>query len=50
MDPRTTTWYDLADRQLLPESAAEGVQRRGYLAHSDLILPWLDKNFIHYGE
>jgi SAM-dependent methyltransferase len=50
MDPRTTTWYDLADRQLLPESAAEGVQSRGHLTHSDLILPWLDKSFIHYGE
>jgi SAM-dependent methyltransferase len=50
MNPRTTRWYDLSDRQLLPESAAEGVQRRGYLVHSDLILPWLDKSFIHYGE
>jgi SAM-dependent methyltransferase len=50
MNPRTTRWYDLADCQLLPESAAEGVLKRGHLVHSDLILPWLDKNFIHYGE
>jgi SAM-dependent methyltransferase len=50
LDPRTTRWYDLVDRQLVPESAAEGILKRGHLVHSDLILPWLDKSFIHYGE
>lgn len=43
-----TRWYDLADAGLLPESAAKSVQRRGYLAQQDLLLPWLDKSLISY--
>ena len=43
-----TRWYDLAERQLLPQSAAQGINRRGYLAQQDLLLPWLDKSLITY--
>lgn len=43
-----TKWYDLAERHLLPESAARGVNRRGYLAQQDLLLPWIDKSLISY--
>lgn len=50
MDPRTTTWYDLAERGLLPKSAAESVQRRGYLDQKDLLLPWLDQSLTWYGQ
>lgn len=41
-------WYDIADAGLLPESAEKGINRRGYLAQQDLILPWIDKNLISY--
>ena len=50
MDLRTTTWYDLAERGLLPKSAAECVQRRGYLDQKDLLLPWLDQSLTWYGQ
>lgn len=43
-----TRWYDLAEAGLLPESAARGITRRGYLAQQDLLLPWLDKSLITY--
>lgn len=48
MDPKTTTWYDLSERGLLPESAMEGIQRYGYLRQRDLVLNWLDRNTYTY--
>lgn len=49
-DPRTVTWYDLANSGLLPESAVHGINRHGYLRQQDLTLPWLDKNFKSYSQ
>lgn len=43
-----TRWYDLAERAMLPQSVAQGVDRRGYLSQQDLILPWLDKSLTSY--
>lgn len=48
MDPRTTRWYDLAERGVLPESAVAGIQKYGYLRQRDLVLPWLDKSMRSY--
>lgn len=41
-------WYDLAEAGLLPESAERGINRRGYLAQQDLVLPWLDKSLTTF--
>jgi SAM-dependent methyltransferase len=49
MNPKTTSWYDLAERKLLPESAEQCVKRFGELRQQELILPWLDKSLIHFG-
>lgn len=46
MDPRTTKWYELAEKNLLPKSAADSVNRYGYLRQVDLVLPWLDKSLM----
>ena len=50
MDPRTTRWYNLIDKKLLPESAATSINRHGYLRQRDLVLPWLDKSLTWLGE
>lgn len=42
-DPRGTSWYDLLETGLLPESVQDSVMRRGFLHQQDLILPWVDK-------
>jgi SAM-dependent methyltransferase len=42
MDPKTTSWYQLSELKLLPESADSSIQARGYLDQQDLVLPWLD--------
>lgn len=49
-DPRTTTWYDLADSGLLPESAVRGITKHGYLRQRDLTLPWLDKSLTDFSR
>ena len=48
MDPRTTRWYDLVEKNLLPASAAESIQRYGYVKQRDLVLPWLDKSLTTF--
>lgn len=50
MNPKTTTWYDLMEKQLLPESADECVNRLGYLSLQELTLPWLDHSVAWYGR
>lgn len=49
-DPKTTTWYDLDERNLLPHSAHEGIRRHGYLRQRDLVLPWLDRGLRSYHD
>jgi hypothetical protein len=44
MCPQTTTWYDLVEKKLLPESADVGINAHGYLRQQDLVLSWLDKS------
>lgn len=43
-DPKTTTWYSLAEGNLLPESAVASIQAHGFLRQEELVLPWLDKS------
>jgi SAM-dependent methyltransferase len=49
MDPKTTTWYELADRKLLPESAEQCIKRFGELKQQELLVSWLDKSLMHLG-
>lgn len=50
MDPRTTRWYDLRDRGLLPTTAADSVFKWGFLKQKDLVLPWLNKMLYGFGD
>lgn len=43
LDPRSTSWYNLAERGVLPESATACIKKFGYLKQSELCLPWLDR-------
>lgn len=49
-DPKNTTWYDLLDSELLPETAVASIKRHGYLKQQDLTLTWLDKGLVWYGN
>ena len=50
LDPATTTWYDLAEKNLIPKSAADSVERHGFIRQEDLVLPWLDKSLSWLGK
>ena len=50
LDPKTTTWYDLAEKNLIPKSAQDSVERYGYVRQEDLVLPWLDKSLSWLGK
>lgn len=50
LDPRTTTWYDLAEKNVLPESAIKSIMANGYLRQQDLVLPWLDQSLTWFGK
>jgi hypothetical protein len=49
-DPKTTSWYDLSDAGLLPESAMKSIFRHGYLRQQDLVLSWIDKSLTWMGK
>jgi SAM-dependent methyltransferase len=49
-DPKSTTWYDLLDTGLLPETAERSIQAHGYLRQQDLVVPWLDHNLTWMGK
>lgn len=48
--PRTTTWYDLAEANLLPESVTKCLNAKGYVDQKDLVLPWLDRSLMWLGQ
>jgi hypothetical protein len=50
MDPRTTTWYQLSEQGLLPESADASVMAHGELQQQELLLPWLDHSLTWLGN
>lgn len=50
MDPRTTTWYELAEKNLLPKSAQDSVKRHGFVRQEDLVVPWVDKSLSWLGK
>ena len=45
MDPKTTSWYTLSEKGLLPISAIDSINHWGYLRQHDLFLPWVDKSW-----
>jgi len=50
MDPRTTTWFDLADKNLLHPSIVQSITKHGHLRQEEIVMPWLDKEnyYIDY--
>ena len=50
MDPLTTTWFDLADKNLLHPSIVSSINSHGHLKQEEIVMPWLDKEnyFIDY--
>ena len=50
MDPKTTSWYDLAETGLLNPSLVDSVNKHGYLRQEDILYRWLDREnyFIDY--
>lgn len=49
-NPKKTTWYDLMEAKLLPESADKSIHAHGYLRQQDLVVPWIDKSFCSLGQ
>ena len=45
LDPATTTWFDLADKRLLSDSAMESLNKWGHISQEDLMFTWLDKDW-----
>jgi SAM-dependent methyltransferase len=50
MDPATTSWFDLIDKQLLHPSIVNSINSNGFLKQEEIVMPWLNKElyFIDY--
>ena len=45
LDPVGTSWFDLADKELLHPSVVDSLNRYGHVRQEDIFYPWLDKDF-----
>jgi trans-aconitate methyltransferase len=45
MNPKTTTWHDLIDLDLVNESVVQCINTYGYVRQEEIITTWLDKDF-----
>jgi hypothetical protein len=45
-----TSWYQLSDLGLLPETAMHSIQRHGHVVQDELVLPWLDQSRTWFGQ
>lgn len=43
MDPATTTWYDLVEKDLVNQSVKDSINKYGYLRQEDMICQWIDR-------
>lgn len=50
VSPADTTWYELVDRGLLPDSADKAIKKAGYLSQHDLITRWIDKTITEWAR
>jgi trans-aconitate methyltransferase len=50
MDPRTTTWAQLAELDLVNDSIKESINRYNHVRQEDIVTVWLDKDFYRIFE
>jgi len=50
MDPSTTSWFDLAELNLLHPSIVDSLNSNGYVKQEEICMPWLNKElyFVDY--
>lgn len=44
-DYKTTSWFDLADKRLISDSAMNSLNKWGHVRQEDLMFVWLDKDW-----
>jgi trans-aconitate methyltransferase len=50
LDPKTTSWFDLADKNLINDSMKNSINKHSYVRQEDIITTWLDKDFYRIRE
>lgn len=45
LDPVSTTWFDLADKNLISDSAMASLNKYGHVRQEELMFTWLDKDW-----
>lgn len=45
MDPAATSWFDLADKNLVNDSVMASLNKYGHVRQEDLMFTWLDKDW-----
>ena len=48
LDYRTTTWFDLAEQELLPETAVNSLNQWNLVRQQDLKVMWLNKQIFDF--
>jgi SAM-dependent methyltransferase len=43
MDPATTSWQDLIDKNLLHPTIVNSIRKHGHIRQEEIVMPWLDR-------
>ena len=46
LDAKTTSWYELSEQKLLPESTDRSIAAHGLLRQQDLVVQWIDHSLM----
>jgi len=50
MDPKITRWYHLAEKELLPKTVIDSINKHGEVWQEELTLEWLNHSLKWYGS
>jgi len=50
MNPKTTTWFDLADKDLINKTFVECLNKYGYIRQDKILTQWIDKGLYFNNE
>lgn len=45
-DPKNSSWYELCEKKLIPDSGERSINSHGFLRQQDLLLPWIDHSLM----
>tara|TARA_R110000803_G_scaffold186043_1_gene248482 strand:+ start:198 stop:461 length:264 start_codon:yes stop_codon:yes gene_type:complete len=50
VEPALATWHDMAEKNLIPQTAIDSINKYNCVRQEDLVLKWVDSSLEWYGN